>query len=205
MILIVVTEKSLKISLSALFSHPEDPMLSNERVLGFLYLLLFCCEKIASILRAARCHILGLPHLMTPHSVTPVYSPACFNVSCHFPNKRKCLYVSKTRFLIKVFLEMLQIALRLGCDIWLSPKASPQNSIPCSSMKIFSFFGNVSPFFRVVFFTFYFVIAKGNILGIELWSMERFKEAWLLLLAYSGLLVRLSSEMTYWKLQIYHV
>lgn len=92
-------------------------MLSNERVWGFLYLLLFCCEKIASILRAARCHILCLLHLMTPHSVTPVYSPACFNASCHFPNKRKCLYISKTSFLIKVFLEMLQIALRLGCYI----------------------------------------------------------------------------------------
>lgn len=115
-IIIIVMAKSLKSSLSALFSHLEDQTLSNVTALGFLYLLLFCHGKIAGILRAARCHILGLLHLMTPHSVTPVYSPACFNVSCHFPNKRKCLYVSKTRLLTKVFLD-LQIALRLSCYI----------------------------------------------------------------------------------------
>lgn len=94
------------------------------------------------ILRVARCHILGLLYLITPHSVTPVCIPACFNVSCHFHNKRKCRDVSKTRFHIKVFLEMLLIALRLSYYIWPSTKASPLNSIPLSSMKIFKILGN---------------------------------------------------------------
>lgn len=94
--------KSLKRSLSALFSHPEDQIFSNETGLDFLYVLLFFHEKIASTLRAARCHILGLLHLMTPHSVTPVYSPACFSVSCHFPNRRIFMF-AKQGSLVKYF------------------------------------------------------------------------------------------------------
>lgn len=67
-------------SLSSLLSNPENCMLSNETSLlcAMLFFLnpLLCLKKAAGVLRAATCHMFALPHLMTPHRVTPVHSQA---------------------------------------------------------------------------------------------------------------------------------
>lgn len=58
--------------------------------------------------------------------------PSLFYVPCHFANKKKCVHVSKPRFLIKVFPETLQLGRTFR--LWsyfmlLFPKASPLNSV----------------------------------------------------------------------------